>query len=476
MYEEAVRTLEDALAERADHEDDQTYRLEAELLAATIHNPELVHSRGARRVSLSVEGSDGLGASLLLGMHAYQDAIQGTNRERAVAKAESAFFVLRQHYHELDWSLASGRILHTLLLSDCFAPAAQYVEDLVLDARRSGGALAFSSAQLWRATLDIGTGALADAEADARLAFDTRPEENMETPWVFALLAMVLVERGSLDEAARILERFAAEVDSFREGYRSHGLLFRARAGLASARGDHGAALADALVAGRIAEQFGFVNPAVDFGLTWQSEAALAHHFLGEDDAARDLAEEQLELARLWGAPRTLGQALRILGVVETGEAALERLHEAVAVLETSPARLEHAYALTDLGSALRRANQRAAAREPLRRGLELAQRCGATRLAARAHEELLATGARPRRLRTSAVNSLTPTERRVASMAADGLSNREIAQSLFVTLRTVETHLSSTFRKLGLSSRTQLPAALADTGDQQAVAGRPGL
>src|SRR5262249_57677116 len=110
-----------------------------------------------------------------------------------------------------------------------------------------------------------------------------------------------------------------------------------------------------------------------------------------------------------WGAPRALGPALRILGVVEGGAEGLERLQEAVAVLEPSPARLDYAYALADLGASLRRRNKRTAAREPLRLALELGQRGGATLLAARAHEELIASGARPRRFSTSGRDPPTP-------------------------------------------------------------------
>src|SRR5581483_3873745 len=113
-------------------------------------------------------------------------------------------------------------------------------------------------------------------------------------------------------------------------------------------------------------------------------------------------------------------------------------------------------------GSALRRANHRADAREPLREALDLAQRAGAVSLAEKAHNELIAAGARPRRVVRSGAASLTPSERRIATMTAEGLSNREIAQALFVTLRTVEMHLSNVFRKLEISSRTQIPAALA--------------
>ena len=176
------------------------------------------------------------------------------------------------------------------------------------------------------------------------------------------------------------------------------------------------------------------------------------------------MARAEVELARAWGAPRTLGRSLRILGLIEGSSEGTERIREAVSLLKDSPAQLEHAYALTDLGAALRRGNQRADARDFLRAGLELAQRLGATVLADRAHEELVATGARPRRLVLGGVDSLTPSERRIAAMAAEGLSNREIAQALFVTLRPVAMHLSNAFRKLDVSSRTQLPGALASS------------
>jgi DNA-binding CsgD family transcriptional regulator len=99
-----------------------------------------------------------------------------------------------------------------------------------------------------------------------------------------------------------------------------------------------------------------------------------------------------------------------------------------------------------------------------LREALDVADRCGALRLARRAREDLVATGARPRRLALRGRDALTPSERRVAQLAADGLGNREIAQALFVTARTVEGHLTHAYMKLDISSRDQLPAALAET------------
>src|SRR2546423_28025 len=112
-------------------------------------------------------------------------------------------------------------------------------------------------------------------------------------------------------------------------------------------------------------------------------------------------------------------------------------------------------------GPPARRATRRAAARAPLRRALDLADACGAGPLADRARHELLAAGARPRRPRLSGVDALTASERRIAAMAADGRSNPEIAQALFVPTKTVEAHLSKAYRKLDIRSRTQLPRAL---------------
>jgi DNA-binding NarL/FixJ family response regulator len=197
--------------------------------------------------------------------------------------------------------------------------------------------------------------------------------------------------------------------------------------------------------------------------MPWRSEAALALLQLERVTEARPLAEEELERARTWGAPRALGAALRVAGLVEGGADGLALLREAVEVLCESSAKLEQAKARHELGAALRRGNRRTQAREQLRRAVELATICGATPLAARAESELLATGARPRRIALTGLESLTPSERRVAELAAEGPTNREIAQALFVTPKTVEVHLSHAYRKLGITSRSQLAGVLEE-------------
>jgi DNA-binding CsgD family transcriptional regulator len=164
---------------------------------------------------------------------------------------------------------------------------------------------------------------------------------------------------------------------------------------------------------------------------------------------------------------------LRVLGALERREG-LDHLREAVETLHGSPAPLEHAEALAALGASLRRSGERKAAREPLREAVELAQRCGAGALADRAREELVATGARPRRAYLSGPDSLTASERRIARMAITGMTNRDIAQALFVTVRTVETHLSHVYRKLDLHSRAELGAALGQEDGSVGDEGAP--
>ena len=201
------------------------------------------------------------------------------------------------------------------------------------------------------------------------------------------------------------------------------------------------------------------VNPA---WLPWRSLKALALEGLGDREAALALLEQELAAARVWGAPRALSRTLRILGTVAGGEDGLDLLREAVDVAEGSPARLEHAKALTALGSALRRERRPTEARAPLRAGYELAGRCGALPVAEHARTELHAAGARPRREALTGPESLTPSEQRVAGLAAAGESNRDIAQTLYVTPKTVEVHLTSVYRKLGIPGRASLAEALA--------------
>jgi DNA-binding CsgD family transcriptional regulator len=189
--------------------------------------------------------------------------------------------------------------------------------------------------------------------------------------------------------------------------------------------------------------------------------AAESHAALGGHDAAEGLRAQARSLAAQWDTPGALGQVARADALFGDGDDRIEGLREAVTLLERSPARLELARALVDLGAALRRAGHRADARSPLRTGYDLARECGAEGLAEDARRELAASGVRIRRARLTGAESLTPSERRIADMAADGKSNAEIAQALFVTVKTVEMHLTHIYRKLEISGRGDLGRAL---------------
>jgi DNA-binding CsgD family transcriptional regulator len=265
------------------------------------------------------------------------------------------------------------------------------------------------------------------------------------------VLANCLIERAEHSAARRHLA--AAEKLPYQYApTRSAVLLTRAR--LALLEGDVEKALADYSRCGELGKAAGAQNPAM---LPWRSGAAIACSLLGRMENAVELAEGELSLAEGFGAPGAIGRALRALGTVRGPERGIEALETAVERTEASQAALERARALVEFGAALRRSGRRRDAREPLRHGLDLAQRCGAEALVARAKDEAKIAGAKPRRTAVSGVDSLTERERQVARLAAQGMSNRQIADALVVTVKTVEWHLGQSFRKLGVDSRAKL-------------------
>ncbi|MGO9955658.1 MAG: helix-turn-helix transcriptional regulator [Solirubrobacteraceae bacterium] len=202
-------------------------------------------------------------------------------------------------------------------------------------------------------------------------------------------------------------------------------------------------------------------NPAAN--VAWRADAAQLAAGLGEHDRARELLADTVSRARAFGARHALGIALRASGLIEGGDPGLEFLAEAVAVLDGAGFDLKLARTLTEQGAALRRAGRRRDALEQLRRGLDLAARCGALALSGRAREELLAAGARPRRERSWGPDALTASELRVARMAGRGMTNPQIAQALFITRKTVAVHLTRIYQKLDIQSRDQLARTLGE-------------
>jgi DNA-binding CsgD family transcriptional regulator len=389
-----------------------------------------------------------------------QGAIAAYDAARTGTAAEARELALR--------ALADGRLLEdpgpdsggfwiapvVLVLAHAADDAERVSTEVIEWAKQHGSQPAFSLAAELRASACLQRGSLADAEADAVSALG-QPGLPGFFPYGRIPLVNVLLLRGRLTEAAEAFAQAPFEPGSGRSPFLNY-LQTRARLQAASRRAEE--ALEDLFACGRLEEEWDIRTPA--FG-TWRADAAPLLASLGRQDEARALAREELERCRAFGAPGPLGISLRTLGLIEPGASGIRLLEQAVAHLEPSRARVEHALALLELGASTRRAGRRAEARAPLREALELARACGADAVAARAHEELVTAGARPRRDPTESRSTLTASELRVARMAAEGMTNREIAQALFVTENTIETHLRSVFRKLDIRSRSQLARAL---------------
>jgi DNA-binding NarL/FixJ family response regulator len=341
-------------------------------------------------------------------------------------------------------SLGAVYALLVLIWTGEFEVAGRICDAVLADARRRGSMSMVAHASCLHSMIMRRLGRLEEAADAARLALDFKLATSppLAVAWAAALGVEALTRLGRLDEADAMAGVAAGREPP--EGW-IHTLTFRqARGALRVAQHRPDEALADLLAAGEGWQALGITNPAV---ASWRTAAVAAYRALGQHDEAAALAAEQLALARKAGRPLTLGIALRVHG----------DLAEAIGVLEATPARYELAVALADHGASLRRSGQRTRAREPLLHALDLAERTGAAGLAAEVKRELLAAGARPRRAALTGPDALTAGERRVAALAADGLSNRQIAEHLFVTQATVETHLRHAFRKLNITSRAEL-------------------
>lgn len=357
-----------------------------------------------------------------------------------------------------DWVL--GTCVYALLGTDELEFAEHLIDQVLEMGRARGSATAVASGAFLSAALARQRGDLFRAEADAEIAVRAFGEGGIvaSVPFMTALLVDTLVERGRLEEAASQLT--AASMDGNLAPLWWLTPIHWSRAKLRLAQGDTRNGVDDLLEFARITDEAEITNPVI---YPVAAHAAPRLSQLGAQRDARRIAERELRSAEAWGTPRAVGQALRALGLITAAPHGLELLRESADTLARSPARLEHAHALVDLGAALRRHNRRSEAREPLRTGLDMAYRCGANPLAERALQELRATGAKPRKVLLTGVEALTASERRIAEMAGEGHTNREIAQNLFVTMKTVETHLAHTFQKLGVRSRSELRPLLTD-------------
>ena len=462
QWEAALSRIEALELELDDDDTAARTELAAIRAVATLFDPSRVDDFDRRRheyerlAQLDFWGSYALAA--LLGA----EAVARGRPAEALAHAQRARVDGRLLAERGAGGWAGPHLVGSFIMADDLDNAALALGEVDAAARSSGSVFALMTAIIDRAWLQARRGDLVAAEADLGIAFDLAQSAELLMGLTTAafLLIDVLIER-SQTHIEDMLEQIELPADFLATA--SGAMLLEARGRVRLTRGDRESAIRDLRAAGIIIQRLGF-GPTYS---TWRSALALA---LGLDDRdeARRLAAEEVALARASGLARPLGVALRTLGMLTDPPAGIDLLRESVSGLESSPARLEYARSLVELGAALRRTNQRSAARQPLVAGLRLARECGAQRLSAQADQELQACGGRRPRLVAEGRDALTASELRVAQLAASGATNAEIAQDLYISLKTVETHLSRAYLKLGLAgtgSRARLNEVLHSKG-----------
>ncbi len=398
---------------------------------------------------------DSLGSRALAGAIAYQWALGGARAADAVPVALMATGGGALSSPEAAGAHLIGAVIVLIMADREDALAA--TQELLAAAHRHGSLLIAVAAHLFRGLALCVRGELAEAERLFVESGQNHAAWGSDAVKLFpgAYLAQVQIDRGDVAGAGATLAAVGMPADLALPENDTVAWWLHARLRHRVAAGQFAEAL---VLADECERRFAATvsNPA---WIPWRSLKATALHRLGRVEEAVAAARSELPDARHWGAPRALGRSLRVLGEVSGDQDALD---EAVAVLAPSPARLDYARALAAQGTALRLRRRLSEAREPLRHGLEIATNCEAAALVVHLRDELRAAGVRPRNAALSGAGALTASERRVARMAAEGASNKDIAQALYVTPKTVEAHLSSAYRKLGIRTRHDLHRAMA--------------
>jgi DNA-binding CsgD family transcriptional regulator len=450
--------------------------LEAEFAAKALQASREARARAAERLAQHRE-LKGItpGERLVLACQAFEQARASENAGDAVRFIERGLAVgglIGEQQPDVVgpfYALTIG-----LLGTDALDLAGRQIDLALADARARGSIPATAFLIVHRGWFSLRGGSVAGAEADARTALDLMNTHDIRQGrrFAMALLIEALLENGDIEGASRELRE--SGLDAQIPPGLAHNNLLEARGVLRLARNDAGGALEDFVEFGRRDELWSAANPLAS---RWRCRACHALVVLGKTEQARDMAAEELTRAKRWGAASGIGMALRAAALVETGPAAIDLLRESAQTLARSPAKLEHARSLADLGAALRRANRRADARDDLRDALAIARACGGGALAAHVETELRAAGGRSSDLEGNGLERLTVSERRVAELAARGYSNPRIAQELFVTRKTVETHLGHIYDKLDIAGRAELGHVLGhlQQGTQRISAQRSG-
>lgn len=460
-YRDATVALDRGLRELGGADPRLADELDSALIVAGALVPDMVEQAFDRRQSMleRLGDSPSPGQRMALATSVVQDSMRGSPRSSVRRLADLAWGDGALRDADPEDELGFSSLTGALLFADELEREIEICDAALAAARDRDLPLAYATVSHSRVWAVYERGQITEARAEAKAALDAPSDGDHHVRTAYGALACCDLLTGRLEQAERAVA--IVEDGDVRLTIR-HPFLLEVRAQLRLAQHRPREALQDALYAGsELESDFGVANPGV---VAWRSTAALAHLALGNATAAEALAAEELGLAQAAGVTRIVIRDLRVLGLAAGGAAGIELLEEAVRAGEHYPMRLETICALVDLGGALRRAKKRSDAREPLQRAFDLSESGGASALARRAQAEFEATGARSRRALLTGIESLTPSEGRVAELAARGMTTRQIAEALFVSPKTVEFHLRHIYRKLDISSRSQLANVFSDT------------
>ncbi|WP_235096712.1 helix-turn-helix transcriptional regulator [Amycolatopsis decaplanina] len=382
-------------------------------------------------------------------------ALDGTRPREA---AEWAMRAIRGYTPTTDDSAVSSAVLALLLADEVDVARDELTRAIELVPAQRSEYLAF------RGLLGHWCGELAAAAADAGQAYALSRRAEGRTGGVVPRIAFATVaaQQGDTAKAMKLLREADSPQLWDHTVMRPWFQLVDARVHWAA--GDREAALKLFNRCGESLADVGIANPLL---APWWFEGACLLADEGRFEAAADLAAEGTGPALRWGTPRAIGMARLATAVATRGPDRIALIEEAAGILAGSPARLEEALAEFHLGRALVEAGDTAAARTRLRRCVELSLRTGDRFLLRRAQRTAAEAGIPSE---VSPLASLSPAERHIARLAGRGASNRVIAERLFVTVRTIETHLTSVYRKLRISGRTELAVVLDQTEERPAV------
>ena len=464
--QEAVDVLYDAVDALAAEEEgpaDRELCTRLEATAAFVGSGyRATHTRVRERLAEVPEpAGDTPGDRHMMAMLALDQVVSGTEPERVVSLARAALPLEHPNPDSATTTATALSAALALTIADQSAQALSAMDTEVARTDADGALWSHSRALALRAHLRVVAGDLAGGAEDARHAIRTSEEEGwgaLATGRAAVALATALVPLGEVDEARTVLDGVtdARLEDSPWDRHLHRYLLASVRA----ANGEVSRPVEMLRQCGRELEQDGVTNPLF---LPWWAEATLLLAERDRERAALPLVEYGEDLVARWDVPRARGLARIARAMVSRGTERVDLLTDAVAAMESSGALMDRQRAAFLLGRELLAREDQKAAREHLRTAADLATWCGAKAAAVAAREMLVSAGGRMRQVTGARTDVLTSSELRVVELAVEGATNREIAEELFVTSRTVEVHLTNVYRKLGIAGRADLSAVLPD-------------